>query len=137
MLPQLLWIFASVVILLLAVAHLYYTFFTNKFSIRNDEVEEGMKNSYLNLTKETTLWKAWIGFNGSHSSGIIFMALINMYLSITQYEFLRQSFFIQGLTLATSLFLLFLGKKYWFNIPYTGAVVSFACYLIAVALMLL
>ena len=135
MLAQLLWIFASVVILLLAVAHLYYTFFTNKFSIRNAEVEEGMKNSYPNLTKKTTVWKAWIGFNGSHSSGIIFMALINMYLAIAQYELLQLSFFIQGLTLVTSLFLLFLGKKYWFNIPYKGALLSFVCYLIAVVLM--
>jgi len=135
MVAQLLWIFASVVMLGLSSLHLYFTFFSNKFSIRNAEVEEAMKNSHPVLTKKTTVWKAWIGFNGSHSSGIIFMAGINIYLAALQFHLLSQSMFLQALTLVTSAFLLFLGKRYWFNIPFTGAVVSFICYALAVVLM--
>lgn len=135
MIAQLLWILASVVMLALASMHLYFTFFSNKFSIRSAEVEQGMKNTHPVLTNKISVWNAWIGFNGSHSSGIIFMAAIHIYLAACQYELLSHSVFIQALTLVTSLFLVFLGKKYWFNVPFTGAVIAFVCYTLAVCFM--
>ena len=135
MLPQLLWIIASVIFLLLASLHLLYTFFTDKFSIRNAEVEEAMKNTQPKLTKKITVWNAWIGFNGSHSSGIIYMALLNIYLAGWQYNLLSESVFIKALIIITCLFLVFLGKRYWFNVPFTGIVISTICYALAILLM--
>ncbi len=72
------WEFGSVIFIILGVIHLLYTFFTNKFSSRNKNVIHEMKSSYPNLTKETTMWKAWIGFNASHSSGAMFIGIMNI-----------------------------------------------------------
>lgn len=135
MASQILWILASMILLLLGATHLYYTFFTNRFSIRNKEVEEGMKNSYPVLTARTTVWKAWIGFNASHSLCAIYMALINILFAVEYYELLKESVSIKSLTVVSAFFLLYLGKRYWFNIPFTGIFISCICYTFALFLM--
>jgi tellurite resistance protein TehA-like permease len=66
MLAKYLWEIGSIVIVILGSIHLYYIFFTNKFSSRNEKMIEEMKSSSFILTKETTMWNAWIGFNASH-----------------------------------------------------------------------
>ena len=40
-----------------------------------------MKFSFPNLTRKTTMWKAWIGFNASHSAGGIFIGISNFYVA--------------------------------------------------------
>jgi hypothetical protein len=61
---------------------------------------EEMKTSFPILTKKTTMWKAWTGFNASHSSGAMFIGIINFYLAfiislfynpIISFLFLRSS----------------------------------------------
>ena len=82
MVAQWLWITGAVIYGLLAGLHLLYTFFTNKFSVRDSATEEMMKKAYPVLTRKTTMWKAWIGFNGSHSIGGIYLGIVNLYLQI-------------------------------------------------------
>ena len=120
---------------LLSLAYLYFTFFTNKFSICNAEIEKGMQSSHPVLTSETTVWNAWIGFNASHSSGGMFMAAIIIYLAGFEWQFFAASLFIQLLTIGTTLFLLLVGKKYWFDKPNNGIRVAFMCYVLAFTLM--
>ncbi len=137
MAAQYLWILASCIYLILASLHLLYTFFTNKFSVRDRTTEEMMKKTYPVLTNKTTMWKAWIGFNGSHSIGGIFLGGTNLFLACCHFEFLATSIFLLLFTCLTSFFYLFLGFKYWFIIPRTGILISSACYAIATALILL
>ena len=54
-------------------------FFYNKFDSRNEDLNASMNEHSLVLTKETTMWKAWIGFNASHSSGAIFIGIMNIF----------------------------------------------------------
>ncbi len=78
MLANYLWILGSLIMLILGSIHLYYTFFTNKFfPIKNTLLGE-MKEETIFLTKETTIWKAWIGFNASHSIGAIYIGIITL-----------------------------------------------------------
>lgn len=135
MAAQLLWILGSAVILLLSSAHLYFTFFSDKFSIHNPVVEEGMKHTSPKLTPALNLWNAWIGFNATHSSGGMFIGIINIYLAAMQWDFLVTSLFIQLLTLVTTLFMFLLGRKYWFSTPTNGVTISFMCYMLAFTLM--
>jgi len=131
-----LWIAGSLPLLVLGSIHLLYTFFTNKFSCRNNTVEEGMKASFPVLTKQTTMWKAWIGFNGSHSSGVIYIGLINFIAGTWHFEFLHNPAFV-GINLATVLFYCWLGKKYWFSTPFTGVLITATCFASASILVLL
>jgi hypothetical protein len=134
---QILWVIGSLIFLLLGALHLFYTFFTNKFSSRNEEMISEMKKSFPNLSRETTMWKAWVGFNASHSAGAIFIGSINLILAAQHFVFLRQSFPLMLLTLLTVTFYLFLGKKYWFRIPFIGILISTICFALSFLLILL
>jgi hypothetical protein len=128
---KILWICGSSIYILLAGMHLLYTFFTNKFSVRDRDTEERMKKTSPVLTNKTTMWQAWIGFNGSHSTGGIFFGVINLVLAVEHVEILESSIGLLLLTCATSFFYLFLGFKYWFVIPRNGILVASVCFAIA------
>ena len=90
-----------------------------------------MKNTSPLLTKETSMWKAWIGFNASHSAGAIYFGLINMLLAAQYFPILQNSLLIILLTIVTVLFYCWLGKKYWFSIPFTGLLLATGCFVAA------
>src|SRR5436190_22565353 len=127
-LAKYLWIAGSLPFIVLGSIHLYYTFFSNKFSSRTSSVDEAMKNSFPVLIKETTMWKAWIGFNASHSSGAMYIGLINFFAAICYPEILSSSVFL-FLNIITVLFYCWLGKKYWFGIPLKGILMATFCFM--------
>ena len=136
MIVEYLWIAGSAIYFILGMLHLLYTFFTNKFSIRDKGTEEMMKKSFPVLTRKTTVWKAWIGFNASHSIGCIFFGIINLVFAISYFEILENSIFLLILTCIVSVFYLFLGFKYLFIIPRTGILISSVCFVIATIIVL-
>jgi len=135
MIEKYLWIAGSLPFIILGTMHLLYTFFTNKFSSRNKTLEEEMKTNFPVLTKKTTMWKAWIGFNASHSSGVIYIGVINFILAVQYFSIVQTPVFLL-LNLITVLFYLWLGKKYWFNVPFTGVLISSICFITASGIIL-
>ena len=136
MIAKYLWIAGSIPFIILGSIHLYYTFFSNKFSSRTASVDDAMKNSFPVLTKETTMWKAWIGFNASHSSGAIYIGLINFIIAIQYPEILQSPLFLI-LNIITVFFYCWLGKKYWFGIPFKGILIATCCFVAATILIML
>lgn len=137
MIEKYLWEIGSSVILLLGSAHLYFTFFTNKFSSKNQRVIDEMANSHPILTKDTTIWKAWIGFNASHSSGAIFFGGMNLYLAINHFSIFETAHFFFIFNIVTVGFYLWLAKKYWFKSPFIGILIGFLCFTASYLLVLL
>jgi len=135
MFAQYLWIFGSFIFLLLGTAHLRITFLGTKLHPKNDATTEEMKNAQLRLTKETTIWKSWIGFNASHSSGAIFFGALNMTLASQYFWIIQESVFIVFITMLFVLFFLFLAKMYWFKIPFIGILISTVCFVVSIILM--
>ncbi|WP_460911298.1 LIC_13387 family protein [Spirosoma areae] len=137
MMANYLWQIGSVIIAVLGSIHLYYTFFTTNFSSRNEKMIEHMKSSSPILTKEVTVWKAWIGFNASHSSGAIFIGLINFYLAFQYFTILQSDHFFFLFNILTISFYVWLAKQYWFTIPFIGLLITFVCYSMAYFLILI
>lgn len=137
MVAKILWLAGSSIFLILGTLHLYYTFFTNKFNARNKSVITDMNNTSPILTKETTMWNAWIGFNASHSAGAIFFGIINMLLAAQNFSVLQKSAPITLLDIVTVIFYCWLGKKYWFRVPFTGIMVAAGCFITAAVLFCL
>jgi len=131
MIAKYLWELGSAIFAILGSIHLYYTFFTNKFSSRNEKMVDEMKSSSLILTRKTTVWKAWIGFNASHSSGAIFIGVINFYLANRYFETLRHDHFFFLFNIMTTVFYLWLARKYWFKIPFIGILIALNCFCIS------
>jgi len=136
MLAKILILTGSSIFILLGSIHLIYTFFTDKFLTRDNETNAKMNATSPILTKETTVWKAWIGFNASHSAGAIFIGLINAILVVQHFEIYQNSFSVLLLNICTGIFYLFLAKKYWFKIPLVGILVATSCFIIAMLLMI-
>ncbi|MEO5581270.1 MAG: hypothetical protein ABIR66_01150 [Saprospiraceae bacterium] len=135
MIERIFWILGSLPFIILGTLHLAFTFWTDKFSSRNTSLVEEMKISYPILTRRTTMWKAWMGFNASHSSGAIYLGFINLFLAI-QFPGILANPVLEILTLFTVLFYLWLAKKYWFTIPFTGILISLGCYSVSAILMM-
>jgi len=126
---------SAAIILLLGLVHLLYTFHGRKLHPRDDELEARMKEVHPVLTRQTTMWKAWVGFNASHSFSAILFGVIYGYLALLHSTFLFQSTFL----LLTGLLLLagyvFLGWRYWFSVPFRSIVVAAVCYVAALVLL--
>ena len=75
---QILLIVGASIFGLLGVAHLYFTFFTTNFEPHDASVKTAMEGTSPVLTKETTMWRAWVGFNASHSLGAMLGILISL-----------------------------------------------------------
>jgi len=122
---------SATIILLLGLIHLLYTFRGSKLHPRDTSLKARMSEISPVLTRETTMWSTWVGFNASHSFGAILFGLVYGYLALAHSPFLFQSTF---LLLVGLLFLggyVFLGKFYWFSVPYRGIVLSTALYVSA------
>jgi hypothetical protein len=115
----------------LGVIHLVYTFSGGKFSPRDPQVEAGMRATSPRLTRQTTMWKAWVGFNASHSLGVIVFAALYLTLAIGHPETLARSPALLGIALATGLAYLALARAYWFRVPFTGILIATSCFALA------
>ena len=111
---------SGAVILALGLAHLFYTFVGTKLLPRDAALLSAMQVASPNLTRKTTMWRAWVGFNASHSLGAILFGLLYIHLALWQAALLFGSLFLCGLGLACLLVYLWLGWRYWFSVPFRG-----------------
>jgi len=122
---------SAAIILLLGLAHLLYTFYGPKLLPRDRELKARMQEVSPVITRQTTMWKAWIGFNASHSFGAILFGAVYGYLSLAHSAFLFESKFLLSLGLLLLFGYVFLGKRYWFSIPFRGILLATALYVFA------
>lgn len=122
---------SAAIILVPGVIHLACTFYGNKLTPRDPALQIVMRKGPSVLTRETTMWKTWAGFNTSHSMGAILFGLIYGYLTIVHPALLFQSTSLLAVGFAMLGGLAVLGKLYWFSIPFRGICISFACYVAA------
>jgi hypothetical protein len=135
MIEQALLIVGASIFGLLGAVHLMFTFFTNKFDAHDPSVTEAMKKTSPVLTKDTTLWNAWIGFNASHSLGAILVAAFYIPLAASHMELVADSRWFSLLPVGVGFAYLALAKKYWFKIPFFGVLVSTLCFAVSALLI--
>ena len=131
MLARILIVLGAALLGLLGVLHLVYTFFSNKFDARDPAVSAAMKATSPVLTRRTSLWNCWIGFNGSHGLGVVLFAAMYLVLALDHMSVLRESRTLTWLAVAGSAGYLALAKRYWFRTPLVGVAIATVCFLIA------
>ncbi|MGX5172504.1 LIC_13387 family protein [Aliikangiella sp. IMCC44653] len=117
----------------LGIVHLLFTFFTNKFHAFNNHVTESMKGTSPVLTKETTMWDAWVGFNASHSLGAISIAAIYIPLAVFNMEVISENIYYSIFVTIISIAYLGLAYKYWFRVPFFGFAIATVCFIGSIA----
>ncbi len=126
--PNLLIAIAAAILLLLGSVHLLYTFAGSKLHPRNRDLIQQMQASSLVLTRDTTMWRAWIGFNASHSLGAILFGLVYGYLALFHAPMLFGAWFLLAVGAGILASFVLLAWRYWFRIPFLGAVLALASF---------
>ncbi|HET7364265.1 MAG TPA: hypothetical protein VFJ70_11930 [Burkholderiales bacterium] len=135
MLAQFLLVASAAIVLALGCIHLVYTFFGRRLTPRDPSLQSAMAEVPLVLTRQTTMWKAWVGFNASHSMGAILFGLVYGYLALAHGELLLHSWFLPLVGFAMLSGLLVLARLYWFRAPFRSLCVSLLCYAGGLALL--
>ncbi|MGH8105835.1 MAG: LIC_13387 family protein, partial [Arenimonas sp.] len=111
--------------------HLLYTFRGNKLYPRDTHLERQMRLVAPVISRFTTMWDAWIGFNASHCFGVVFFGLIYGYFALVQSELLFHSRYLLSVGLVLLFGYAFLAKAYWFKTPLIGILLAIALYIAA------
>ncbi|MES2127799.1 MAG: hypothetical protein V4463_11055 [Pseudomonadota bacterium] len=131
-LASLLMLASALIILGLGSMHLLLTFRGQALHPRDAALQARLKEVPLVLTRETTMWRAWIGFNASHSFGAMLFGLVYGYLALAHTAMLFASTFLLVLGLVLLSGYVFLARRYWFRIPFRGIVMATALYIAAI-----
>jgi multisubunit Na+/H+ antiporter MnhE subunit len=86
------------------------------------------------MTNETTMWRCWVGFNASHSLGLILFGLVFGFLALAHGQLLFRSPFLLVVGLAMLGGFVVLCKIYFFSVRFAGISISLACYVASIAL---
>ncbi len=90
-------------------------------------VAQAMANSALRLSRGgTDMWRAWIGFNFSHSLGVLLVGALGVWAGC-RIKALPVSIIMPVLTLIGCAYEV-LALLYWFWIPAVGVAVGTACF---------
>jgi hypothetical protein len=90
-------------------------------------VAHAMANSALRLSGgRTDMWRAWIGFNFSHSLGLLLVAALALWAGF-RIKMLPVGIIIPALTLIGCAYEV-LALLYWFRFPAIGVAVGTGCF---------
>ena len=81
------------------------------------------------ITRETTVWRAWIGFNTTHSMNLILFGLFYGWLALAAPDVLFGSWFLKLVGLGMLAAFVALARRYFFRVPFRGVVLATALYL--------
>ena len=118
----------------LGVVHLFYTFWGPNLTPRDPALQISMSHIAPVITNETTMWRCWVGFNASHSMGLILFGLVFGFLALRHSQLLFHSPFLLVVGLAMLGGLVVLCKVYFFSAPLRDLSVALACYVASIAL---
>ncbi|HET8924581.1 MAG TPA: hypothetical protein VFN26_16480 [Candidatus Acidoferrum sp.] len=127
-------VLSASIVFTLGVVHLVYTFWGPTLTPRDPALQISMSQIAPVITKETTMWRCWVGFNASHSLGLILFGLVFGYLASAHGQLLFQSPFLLVVGLAMLGGIVVLCKVYFFSAPLRDTSISLACYVASIAI---
>lgn len=115
-------------LLVLGSLHLYFTLKDLKqpkiIVPRSPDLISRMQSDKLRLTRETTVWRAWLGFNISHSIAVLFVGATYMYLALRYSELLTDDIIVRWAGPMLACVFVVLSKTFWFSRPFYGSLVA-------------
>lgn len=104
------------------------------FTPRSPGLREAMQASSIGLHRSINLWKAWLGFNLSHSLGLVLFGAAFVYVGVFEPLAFVHSPLLQGCAVLVAATYLALSVAFWFSKPTLGAALGLAGFVLAAAL---
>jgi hypothetical protein len=131
---QILVVISAVIIMALGLVHLAYTYSGDKLHPRDSDLLARLQATSPVISRQTSMWKAWMGFNASHSMGAMLFGAVFAYLALQQPMLLFHSYFLGVTGLLVLGAYLAMAKVYWFIRPLQGISLALVCYVAGFAL---
>jgi hypothetical protein len=126
-------VLSASILLTLGTMHLAYIFWGTSLAPSDPALQVRMSRISPVLTNETTMWRCWVGFNASHSMGLILFGLIYGYLALAHDQRLFRSPFLLLVGLVMVGCLIVVCRLYFFRAPLIGVSISFVFYVVSIA----
>jgi hypothetical protein len=114
--------------LFLGVMHLVLTFCGDRFFPTDAALMRSMQEVSPRISRQTTIWRAGLGFHASHSLGAILFGSIYGYVAFAGMSFLLGAKFLLFIGFAYLVAMLVLAKRYWFKVPFRGIFLALVLY---------
>ena len=119
---------SGAIFLVLGFIHLAITYAGPLLLPRDRELRRRMESVSLVISRETTMWKAWQGFNASHGLGAMLFGVVYVELALRDAAFLAHETVLQGLGLVWALAWVGLAFRHWFSVPQAGVTIAALLY---------
>lgn len=83
-----------------------------------------MAKTAIVLTRRTDMWKAWVGFNLSHSLGVVLFGVLVVLIGRSEAAFEMEGPVFLPLAVLVSGVYLLLAARFWFRTPIIGCGLS-------------
>ena len=132
MVATVLMVACAAILFALGTLHLVLTFVGPKLTPRDPALQLRMREISPVISKETTMWRCWVGFNASHSMAAMLFGLIYGFLAIAHASLLFSSPYLLVVGCLTVGGFFVLGRLYWFSVPFVGIGISLVCYVASI-----
>jgi hypothetical protein len=95
-----------------------------------------MQNSSIAIHPQTNLWRAWLGFNLSHSLGLLIFGSVFVVIGLFYFLTFAQTLWLQCSAILISTAYLIMSIKFWFYKPVIASGLGLTCFVIAAGLSL-
>jgi hypothetical protein len=95
---------------------------------------QAMQESSIAIHPHTNLWKAWLGFNLSHSLGLVMFGGTFLAIGLFYFEVFSNNYWLQSCALLISSTYLIVSLKFWFDKPAIASAIALACFVVAMGL---
>jgi hypothetical protein len=101
------------------------------FTPTDDNVRLAMVGARLRLAPQTTIWRSWLGFNLSHSLGLLVFGGLLTGIAVRDFDFVASSAFLETSSVIVALLYLWMAIRFWFWLPATLSAVGAVCFLLS------
>lgn len=104
------------------------------FTPPDPELRAAMQHSAIAFHPDVNLWRAWVGFNLSHSLGLVMFGGAFVYLGLFHAVVFSQSPLVQSCAMLVSAAYLVMSLRFWFSTPAIGSGMALVCFVLAAGL---
>ncbi|CAB5713329.1 Uncharacterised protein [Delftia tsuruhatensis] len=104
----------------LGAIHLLYTLHGHRLDPVDATLIAAMRRTPLHITRETDMWRAWTGFNASHSLGAMGFGSMLCGLALSDATLFSRHPLLAAWALCMAAGYLWIARACWFSIPRRG-----------------
>ncbi len=101
------------------------------FAPTDDGVRLAMIDAPLRLAPQTTIWKSWLGFNLSHSLGLVVFGGLLTGLALRDFDLVAQSPILKGSSVLVAVLYFWMAVRFWFWLPAVLSAVGAVCFVVS------